>query len=235
MKSTIRPQAPFCRAGSKKISSALSQLPANTSICITFIQCRSNVEGVGPALYTCYAKVLCLLVWHCALNVGSMLGYCHRRWPNVKPAWNQCIVFSGIRSEYPTYQPNISWALGQCLWCLVGVGPAMFRSLWSSGQSAWHVACSVRASLQAPKTVTAHPNSEQLLPVGFARQRTCYMVHGWYLKKTWQKRWDVYARLIQCWASFADVRPTLSQHCLIAKIFRVFFIILTQFSLYVHL
>ena len=30
------------------------------NICITFIQCWSNVEDVGPALYKCYTNVLCL-------------------------------------------------------------------------------------------------------------------------------------------------------------------------------
>ena len=28
-------------------------------ICITFIQCRTNVFDVGPALYKCYTNVLC--------------------------------------------------------------------------------------------------------------------------------------------------------------------------------
>ena len=31
------------------------------NICITFIQCWTNVEDVGPALYKCYTNVLCLL------------------------------------------------------------------------------------------------------------------------------------------------------------------------------
>ena len=31
------------------------------SICITFIQCWTNVEDVGPTLYKCYTNVLCLL------------------------------------------------------------------------------------------------------------------------------------------------------------------------------
>ena len=30
------------------------------NICITFMQCRTNVEDVGPALYKCYTNVLCL-------------------------------------------------------------------------------------------------------------------------------------------------------------------------------
>ena len=35
--------------------------PANTKLFITIVQCRTNVEDVGPTLYRCYANVLCLL------------------------------------------------------------------------------------------------------------------------------------------------------------------------------
>ena len=38
------------------------------NICITFVQCWSNVEDVGPTLYKCYTNVLCLL--GCWFNVG---------------------------------------------------------------------------------------------------------------------------------------------------------------------
>ena len=31
------------------------------NICITFVQCWTNVEDVGPALYKCHTTVLCLL------------------------------------------------------------------------------------------------------------------------------------------------------------------------------
>ena len=31
------------------------------NICITFVQCWTNVEDVGPTLYKCYTNVLCLL------------------------------------------------------------------------------------------------------------------------------------------------------------------------------
>ena len=31
------------------------------NICITFIQCWTNVEDVGPTLYKCYTNVFCLL------------------------------------------------------------------------------------------------------------------------------------------------------------------------------
>ena len=30
-------------------------------ICITFVQCWTNVEDVGPTLYKCYTNVLCML------------------------------------------------------------------------------------------------------------------------------------------------------------------------------
>ena len=39
----------------------LFNIPANTNICITFVQCWTNVEYVGPTLYKCYTKKLCLL------------------------------------------------------------------------------------------------------------------------------------------------------------------------------
>ena len=35
--------------------------PVNTNICITFVQCWSNVGDVGPTLYKCYTNVLCLM------------------------------------------------------------------------------------------------------------------------------------------------------------------------------
>ena len=41
------------------VTGALSQ--QTCSLCITFIQCWTNVEDVGPTLYKCYTNVLCLL------------------------------------------------------------------------------------------------------------------------------------------------------------------------------
>ena len=32
------------------------------NICITFVQCWTNVFDVGPTLYKCYTNVLCVLV-----------------------------------------------------------------------------------------------------------------------------------------------------------------------------
>ena len=36
-------------------------LPSKQNICITFVQCWTNVEDVGPTLYKFYTNVLCLL------------------------------------------------------------------------------------------------------------------------------------------------------------------------------
>ena len=40
-----------------------TSLPAQQTqnICITFVQCWTNVEDVGPTLYKCYTNVLSLL------------------------------------------------------------------------------------------------------------------------------------------------------------------------------
>ena len=42
---------------------ALMASQSTQNICITFVQCWTNVEDVGPTLYKWYANVLCLLVW----------------------------------------------------------------------------------------------------------------------------------------------------------------------------
>ena len=34
---------------------------ANTKLWLTFVQCRTNFEDVGPTLYKCYTNVLCVL------------------------------------------------------------------------------------------------------------------------------------------------------------------------------
>ena len=41
------------------MSQKLSQQTQN--ICITFVQRRPNVFGVGPTIYKCYTNVVCLL------------------------------------------------------------------------------------------------------------------------------------------------------------------------------
>ena len=45
------------------VSTAILMCQQTQSICVTFIQCRSNVKDVGPTLYKCYTTVLCLLGW----------------------------------------------------------------------------------------------------------------------------------------------------------------------------
>ena len=42
------------------------------SICITFVQCRTNVEDVGPILYKCYTNVLCLLCCYLACQQSRL-------------------------------------------------------------------------------------------------------------------------------------------------------------------
>ena len=38
-----------------------AQTQQTQNICITFVQCWTNVEAVGLTLYKCYTNVLCLL------------------------------------------------------------------------------------------------------------------------------------------------------------------------------
>ena len=45
----------FCRLPSEHITQQAQ------NICITFIQCWTNVEDVGPMLHKCYTNVLYLL------------------------------------------------------------------------------------------------------------------------------------------------------------------------------
>ena len=50
----------------KLITEYLSQ----QNMCITFLQCWTNVENVGPSLYKCYRYVLCLLGW-ASMNLNN--------------------------------------------------------------------------------------------------------------------------------------------------------------------
>ena len=53
---------------SNKKTKRISQQTQN--ICITFVQCWTNLKDVGPTLYKCYTNVLCLLgTW---LNSGIL-------------------------------------------------------------------------------------------------------------------------------------------------------------------
>ena len=66
------------------------------SIWITFVQCWTNVENVGPTLYTCYTNMLRLLGWSARQVLPANTGHRstaglmlvqHRRWcTNVNPA-----------------------------------------------------------------------------------------------------------------------------------------------------
>ena len=59
----------WCRARYPDAISEQSQKTQN--ICITFIQCWTNVEDVGPTLYKCYTNVLCLSGYHTGSDVQS--------------------------------------------------------------------------------------------------------------------------------------------------------------------
>ena len=87
------------------LCNVLSQQTQN--ICITFVQCWTNVEDVGSRLYKCYTNVLCLLGYVTIVhrfnpadmrhftNVDLRLGHRRRRWANLKPTLVKWLVFSG--------------------------------------------------------------------------------------------------------------------------------------------
>ena len=66
---------------------SLKSIPSK-NICITFIQCWSNVEDVRPTLYKCYTNVYCVTSLPTnirrSFNVDLMLGRRRRRWTNNK-------------------------------------------------------------------------------------------------------------------------------------------------------
>ena len=68
--------------------------PSQT-ICVTFIQCWTNVEDVVPTLYKCYTNVLCLLGSRAGqhwFNAGQKSQTLAQNWTN-----SECYsVFSGI-------------------------------------------------------------------------------------------------------------------------------------------
>ena len=50
--------------GDIRMATVTAAYPANKNIFVTFIQCRTNVEDVGPTLCKCYTNVLCRRQWH---------------------------------------------------------------------------------------------------------------------------------------------------------------------------
>ena len=59
------------KAGFLSITGRIKGTPQSQSahnIRKIFVQCRPNVEDVGPTLYKCYTNVLCLLGLHCCPN-----------------------------------------------------------------------------------------------------------------------------------------------------------------------
>ena len=70
-----------CAALRRCLASAGGALAQQTrNICITFAQCWTSVEYVGPALYKCYANVLCLLgvdKARISFPLPHLHNYCH--------------------------------------------------------------------------------------------------------------------------------------------------------------
>ena len=59
------------------------------NICITFMQCWTNVEDVGPTLYKCYTNVLCLLGSYTPLGNSNPSRHIHRPSSTI-PLAQQC-------------------------------------------------------------------------------------------------------------------------------------------------
>ena len=77
------------------------------SIFITFVQCWTNVEDVGPALYQCYKNVLCLL--GCPSDLSEQMWLSHERTDertNKQTNKQMCTDTWSIR---PVYSQVINW------------------------------------------------------------------------------------------------------------------------------
>ena len=72
------------------------------NICITFVQCCSNVFDAGPTLYKCYTNVLYLPLgqhqrrWTDVFAECTMLGQHRKRWTVVVQMVYKCICLLGV-------------------------------------------------------------------------------------------------------------------------------------------
>ena len=48
--------------GIRRVSHHVTNIPAN--ICITFVQCWTNVEDIGPTLYKWYHRILVIIIYY---------------------------------------------------------------------------------------------------------------------------------------------------------------------------
>ena len=96
-----------------------SSIVSMYNICITFIQCRTNVFAVGPTLYKCYTNVLCFLVpcpSQCSYNVGPTVLTLVQHCTNVVQMFCVCWdVFSLWYLSPPIQSTSKSLAVNQML------------------------------------------------------------------------------------------------------------------------
>ena len=83
-----------------RVEPLLTLYQVNTNSCITCVQCWTNVEDVGPTLYTCYANVLgvlgtqvAALNWSYFHSLGGVS--CNSQFPT-------CTVNANFEIQYPS-------------------------------------------------------------------------------------------------------------------------------------
>ena len=74
----------------------LHQNPAEKNICITFVQCWTNVEDVGPTLYKCCTNSLCLLGNNDLHYVNGLHAMLHYNAANTKHLYNICTMLANV-------------------------------------------------------------------------------------------------------------------------------------------
>ena len=68
------------------------------SICITFVQCRTNVEDVGATLYRCYTDVFLFAMWYHLFHdimtpVWFIFGYLYVYFQvNIAEGYHLCLI-----------------------------------------------------------------------------------------------------------------------------------------------
>ena len=105
--------------------------PATQNICITFVQCWTTVEDVGPTLYKCYTNVLCLLGSASSQRAQGICAALVQHRPSVfdaGPALYRCCadVLSLLGYDVITFNEHINYidcidyfinmSLGKVLW-----------------------------------------------------------------------------------------------------------------------
>ena len=117
----------LCRSQRKWIFSRLVFLICVTqqtqNICITFVQCWTSVEDVGPTLYKCYTNVLCKLGITSGLvdfhETLAFIGSHTRNDPELPPSKHvimiQCCCDAvSASTQLVQHYRNIGWTCGVC-------------------------------------------------------------------------------------------------------------------------